>query len=79
MHIVLDRNDLSKCDKTMQLLSNYSNEQPSDYYLDIKSGKVRKLKEVVRYYKKHNLTIEYDLIYHGRKSQAIKKLKKLMA
>jgi hypothetical protein len=79
MHIVLDRNDLSKSYKTMQLLCNYSNEQPIDYYLDIKNGIVRKLKEVVRYYKKHNLTLDYNLIYHGKKSQAIKRLEKLMA
>ena len=79
MHIVLDRNDLSKSYKTMQLLSNYSNEQPCYYYLDTKTGIVRKLKEVARYYKKHNLTINSELVYHGKKSQAIKRLEKLMA
>lgn len=79
MHITLDRNDLSKSYKTMQLLSNYSNEQPCYYYLDTKTGIVRKLKEVVRYYKKHGLIIDSELVYHGKKSQAIKKLEKLMA
>lgn len=79
MHIILDKNDLSKSYKTMQLLSNYSNEQPCYYYLDTKMGIVRKLKEVVSYYKKHGLTIDSELVYHGKKSQAIKKLEKLMA
>lgn len=70
---------LSKSYKTMQLLSNYSNEQRIYYYLDIKTGIVRKLKEVVRYYKKHNLVIDSKLVYYGTKSKATKKLEKLMA
>lgn len=78
MHIILDRNDYSKSIRTMYMLCNNSNEVAIDYYLDTKNGKVRKLKEVVRYYKKHNLTLDYKLIYHGKKSNAIKKLEKLM-
>ena len=48
------------------------------YYLDVTSGVVRKLKEVVRYYNKHNLTINTSLVFKGTKSQAIKKLNKLL-
>ena len=78
MHILLDRNDYSKSVRTMYMLCNNKNEQVIDYYLDTKSGTVRKLKEVVRYYRKHNLTLDYNLIYHGTKSKAIKKLENLL-
>jgi hypothetical protein len=42
------------------------------YYLDIESKKVRKLKE---YHKK----INYNNVYYGTKSNAIKKLNKLLS
>ena len=75
--VCVDIWDNAKILRTME--RRYSpNEQPCYYYLDIKSGVVRKLKEVVRYYKKHNLTINSDLVYYGKKSIAIKKLEKLL-
>lgn len=75
--ICVDIWDNAKILRTME--NRYSpNEQPCYYYLDIKNGKVRKLKEVVRYYKKHGLVINSELVYHGKKSIAIKKLEKLL-
>ena len=78
MHIVVDMNDLSKSIRTMFMLCNNKNEKPIYYYLDIKSNVVRKLKEVVRYYKKHNLQLDYNLVYYGTKSKATRKLENLM-
>lgn len=78
LHIVLDKNDLSKSIKTMYMLCNNKNEVAIDYYLDIENGVVRKLKDVTRYYRKHNLTLDYNLIYHGTKSKATRKLENLL-
>ena len=76
--ICVDVWDNAKILRTME--NRYSpNEQPCGYYLDVKNKQVRKLKEVVRYYKKHNLIINSELVYYGKKSVAIKKLSKLLS
>ena len=75
--IIVDSWDAGKIHKTM-LLHKTRKEQVTFYYLDIKSGIVRKLKEVVRYYNKRGLKLDTSLVYKGTKSQATKKLDNLM-
>ena len=79
MHITLDAYDQARCLRTMAMHDLPQKEITCYYYLDIENKKVRKLKEVVRYYRKHNLTINSELVYHGKKSQAMKKLEMLIA
>lgn len=75
--IIVDSWDAGKIHKTM-LLHKTRKEQVAFYYLDIESGIVRKLKEVVRYYNRKGLKIDTSLVYKGTKSQAIKKLETLL-
>lgn len=75
--ICVDAFDNAKILRTME--NKYSpNEQVTYYYLDVASGIVRKLKEYTRYANKHNLSIDSNLVYKGRKSVAIRKLNKLL-
>lgn len=70
-HITLDRYDQAKILRAMYLHKTQK-ETPTYYYLDTKLGKVRKLKEVA------GDTLDYKLVFHGTKSQAIKRLEKLL-
>lgn len=72
--IVVDSWDKGKILTSMYYNHKATKEITTDYYLDLENGLVRKLKEVIRYYNKHNLTINYNLVYRGTKSMATKKL-----
>ena len=71
MHITLDRYDKAKVLRAMYL-HKAQRETPTYYYLDITNNKVRKLKEVA------GDTLDYNLVFHGTKTQAMKKLAKLL-
>ena len=72
MHITLDAYDQAKLKRTMYM-HKARKEQPCYYYLDIDNRKVVKLKEY------HGGVIKYSQVYHGVKSQAVKKLNKLLS
>ena len=71
MHITLDAYDQAKIKRTMYM-HRTQRETTTYYYLDITQGKVRKLKEVA------GSNINYKYVYHGTKSQAIKRLAKFL-
>lgn len=71
MHICLDSYDKSKSLRTMAMHDLPQKETTCYYYLDIKNNRVVKLKE---YHDK----IIYNQVYHGTKSQAQKKLDRLV-
>lgn len=71
MHITQDYHDRAKHLKTMAMHDLPIKETKIFYYLDIENKKVVKLKE---YHKK----VIYDLVYYGTKSNAIKKLSKMI-
>ena len=72
MHIILDRFDQAKQLRTFALRESTRKETPTYYYLDVTNNKVRKLKEM------KGKTLDYNLVFHGTKSQAMKKLAKLL-
>lgn len=71
-HIIMDRYDQARQLRTFALRETTKKETSTYYYLDIKQGKIRKLKEVA------GDTLDYKLVFHGTKSQAIKRLEKLL-
>lgn len=71
-HITLDRYDKSRQLATFARREMPRRETPTYYYLDITNNKVRKLKEMA------GDTLDYNLVFHGTKSQAMKKLAKLL-
>jgi hypothetical protein len=71
MHITQDYHDKAKHLTTMaQHQVNY-NQEKIYYYLDIENKKVVKLKE-------YHKPIKYEQVYYGTKTQALKKLVKMI-
>ena len=74
MHITQDYHDKSRHLKTMDLHQVNYNETKIDYYLDIESGKVWKLRDYIN----RNKNLIYSNIYHGTKTQAQKRLARMI-
>lgn len=72
MHIIVDRFDQARQLRTFSLRETTRKETSTYYYLDIASRKVKKLKEVAGH------TLDYNLVFHGTKTQAMKRLEKLL-
>ena len=72
MHITLDAYDQAKIKRTMYM-HQARKEQPCYYYLDIDNARVVKLREY------HGGVIKHNQVYHGVKSQAVKKLNKMLS
>lgn len=72
-HITLDRYDQAKQLTTFARREIPKKEQSCYYYLDIDNARVVKLREY------HGGVIKYNQVYHGVKSQAVKKLNKLLS
>lgn len=70
-HITLDNYDQAKQLRTFAMYGVPKREQTCYYYLDIENKKVRKLRE-------YHKTIIYSQVYHGTKTGANKRLKKLL-
>ena len=64
--------------KTLSTMAHYHHtikEQAIYYYIDIENGEIIKLKEYINKHKK----IDSKYVYHGTKTQAQKRLEKIMA
>ena len=74
--ICVDSWDNAKILSSMVHLHKAKKEQTCEYYIDVKNGVVRKLKEHIRYCTNHNikLVLNEDNYYKGSKSMALKKL-----
>lgn len=75
--ICVDRYDNGKILTMMARQHKAIKEQVIEYYIDVKNGVVRKLKEQVRYCANHHikLVLNSSNYYKGTKSMALKKLK----
>ena len=72
--IVVDSWESGKIHKTMEMLHKTRKEETCLYYIDVANGKVWKLKE----YLNKNKTITSANVYKGTKSQALKRLEKML-
>lgn len=74
MHITQDYHDKAKHLKTMSMHQVNYNQVKIDYYIDTEHKKVWKLRDYIN----RNKKLVYENIYHGTKTQAEKKLAKMI-
>ena len=74
--IIVDAWESGKIHKTMTQ-HRAIKETPIYYYLDVESGKIDKLRAYLHHHK--NAKLNNSNVFYGTKTQAIKRLKKLMA